>query len=548
MLFVVLALVVGAPLATAQPRSAIPWLSDSIALPTAPIPPRARPAGPARPETATITVTTLAPISRDAVGVLAPEVTGLPRSLWGDANAGTVRAMIVAHPDQGVPAARALFRRLLLAEADPPRGADASASVLLARIDRLLDQGALDEAAALIDAAGPETPEMFRRWFDIGLLTQAAQAQCQALRRNPALSPTLPARVFCLARGGDWNAAEITLTLGEDVGSITPDQEALLARFLDPAIFEADPEPPIPEPLTALDFTLREAIALPRPYGPLPLAFLRADLDEHAPMRARIDAGERLVLAGAAAPDVLFAAYRAGAPAASGGVWERARAVQALDAALASPTEPEASEARAPAGPIDKPPPTAKVREPAARNVGPDPVALADALAVADAALAARGLRVALATEYGPALAALDPARLAAPARADLTELLLLAGDTAAAARAAGPDPEPRVRALLSLAGSTEAAGPPPEDPAIRAALSGLADRPAAGEREARLAETIAAGRTGEAILDALVLLEPGPAVDPASLETALFTLRTAGQGAAARAIALQTLLLPPGG
>ena len=92
--------------------------------------------------------------------------------------------------------------------------------MLVARIDRLLEIGALEEAGALIELAGPDTPELFRRWFDVGLLLDEAEAPCAALRQNPSLSPTLPARVFCLARGGDWNAAEITLTLGEGVGSI----------------------------------------------------------------------------------------------------------------------------------------------------------------------------------------------------------------------------------------------------------------------------------------------------------------------------------------
>ena len=132
-----------------------------------------------------------------------------------------------------MPAARALFRRLLLAEADPPPGARAPARrVLVARIDRLLEIGAARGGRArCIDRAGPDTPDLFRRWFDVGLLLDRAEPPCAALRQNPSLSPTLPARVFCLARGGDWNAAEITLTLGEQVGSI-PERRAGAPRPL----------------------------------------------------------------------------------------------------------------------------------------------------------------------------------------------------------------------------------------------------------------------------------------------------------------------------
>lgn len=503
------------------PLSAIPWLSDSLreVRPA----PRPKPDAPAATGSGEITVTALAPVRRDAVGLLKPEATGLPRALWGPAPAGRVRDLIRGHADLGVPASRALFRRMLLAEADPP-GAEAGEDgrgVLLARLDRLLDLGALEEAEALILAAGPETPELFLRWFDVGLLTQRAQPQCAALQLNPALSPTLPARVFCLARNGDWNAAEITLTLGRDVGEITDDQEALLARFLDPVPYEQDPPPPIPQPLTALDFTLREAVALPRPSGALPLAFLQADLDPHAPMRARVTAAERLVLAGSLPPPVLFTAYVAGEPAASGGFWDRARTVQELDVAL---------------------------------DAG-DPEALAQALEAADLALSEAGFRVAFALNYAPAFASLvtPPASGAAPAlseptRIRLAELLLLAGETDAAARAAGPAATPRLQALLAIARGAPVAEIPPEalaDPRLAAVAEGLRARDTQDDTEARARAQLAEGRTGEVLLEALTLLGAGPGVDPAPLRAALHALAAAGQAPAARAIALQTLLTP---
>lgn len=317
------------PAAAQEPRSAIPWLSESIV--TGAPPPPARGDAPVDPDDPdAITVVPLGDISRDAVGLLTPSQTGFPRDLWGGRPVSEARDLVLDKGGTGVPAAIGLFREILLAEADPPPGSDGSSSLLIARIDRLLGMGALEEAEALVEAAGPNSPELFRRWFDLGLLLDRAEPPCEALKGNPSLSPTLPARVFCLARGGDWNAAEITLTLGGGVGSISEAQEHLLARFLDPVLFEEEPDPPVPDPLTPLDFLLREAVALPRPSGPLPLAFLRGDLAEHAPMRARITASERLWLAGSLAAHDLLHAYRGGEPAASGGVWDRARAVQEI--------------------------------------------------------------------------------------------------------------------------------------------------------------------------------------------------------------------------
>ncbi len=498
----------------AQPRTAIPWLSDSVTVPAASAPPRPRPedlpeADAAAPEPGTIVVTPLDAVDRDAVGLVAPQTSGLPRRLWGDTPAGTVRDLILEHPDQGPPAARSLFRLLLLAEADPPAGNDPEAGALMARIDRLLDLGALDEAEALILAAGPETPELFRRWFDIGLLTNRSKEQCAALRQNPALSPTLPARVVCLARGGDWNAAEITLILGQEVGSIPPEQQALLERFLDPVLFEEEPAPPIPRPLTVLDFTMREAVGLPRPSGALPLAFLWGDMETHAPMRTRIAAAERLVRAGSARPATLMEAYRAGAPAASGGAWDRARAVQALDAALEQG----------------------------------DGAAIGAALAEADQALSRAGLGVPLAESYAAALAALDPETLPPSARRRTARLLLLGGHPEAAMRAAEHVAGARLNAALAVAGAERPA--PESEPLATAAMRALAGRDPQGDRERRIVQRIDRGYGGEVLLEALGQLNAGRAIDPASFEASLFALARLGQADAAREIAVETLLLP---
>ncbi|MCB1370216.1 MAG: hypothetical protein KDJ83_04930, partial [Rhodobacteraceae bacterium] len=285
-------------------------------------------------------------------------------------------------------------------------------------------------------------------------------------------------------------------------------QQALLARFLDPEIFEGEPNPPVPEPLTPLDFLMREATGMPRPAGALPTAFLHHDLVEHAPMRARVAAAERLVLSGGVAPQVLFAAYRAGIPPASGGIWDRAAAVQALDDALAE---------------------------------GADSALLGTALLGAEEALRARGLEVAFAREYGPALADADWGGLDGAVRERLVAVLLLGGEAPAAARLAGEAPDAFTRTLLTLA--AQGGDPAPATDLQRAALSGLVAILPADEREAQLVRLVNDGRSGEAVLAALSLLGGGASVDPPALHAALLALRRAGLEPDARAIAIQTVL-----
>ncbi|MEM6619478.1 MAG: hypothetical protein AAF631_09265, partial [Pseudomonadota bacterium] len=226
------------------------------------------------------------------VGILTPEQAGLPDTIWAGADAAELARHIAPFRPTGLPEVTALWHRMALLAAPSPE--DAGDVLLAARVDHLVRAGALDQAEALLEAAPIRTAALFRRAFDVGLLTGRAESACDAMRAKPRLAPGLKARIFCLARAGDWGAAAITLTSAETLGQITPEDAALLGRFLDPELFEDDPAPPPARPMPAIDHVMREALALPRGAGALPLAFLHPDLDITAPWRNRVVAMERL--------------------------------------------------------------------------------------------------------------------------------------------------------------------------------------------------------------------------------------------------------------
>ncbi|VDC32644.1 hypothetical protein XINFAN_03401 [Pseudogemmobacter humi] len=329
----------GARAAGEDPLSAIGWLSQSVSLPVAPTAP-ARPdeppvaSGGALP--ASVATTPLDGPSPDAIGLISPAVSGLPKNLWGAGLSDEISRAILRDRMESLPALRQLFLTMLLAEADPPIDSGGHGQLLLTRIDKLLLIGALEQAAALIDIAGTDTPDLFRRAFDVALLTGNEDRACQRMQAAPGLAPTLQARVLCLARGGDWDAAALTLSSAGALGEVDAAQTALLARFLDPDLFEADPLPLPPSPVTPLDWKLYEAIGETIPTGTLPVAFAWAEIGPQAGWKAQIEAAERLTRAGTIAPNLLLGLYTERDPAASGGVWERVRAFQAFDAALQS--------------------------------------------------------------------------------------------------------------------------------------------------------------------------------------------------------------------
>jgi hypothetical protein len=351
-----LVLTILAPVAAAAqtdaPLSAIDWLSDSVATPAA-LPAPAVPAQPGGGTAASALPADVATLPLDApmpdaIGLLGPEEAGLPDDLWGASPAADIARRLLAEPLDMLPEMRALLHVILLVRLDPPIDASQDTSLFLARIDRLLQMGHLGEAAALLDRAPLNDPEIFRRIFDVALLTGTEDAACHTMRGTPEISPTYPARIFCLARGGDWQAAALTLETAKALDILTEDEDHLLARFLDPELFEGVDPPRPPQRPSPLTHRLFEAIGEPQATSALPIAFAHADLRDTSGWRARLLAGERLAATGAIDGDDIFALYRERRPAASGGVWDRAASIQALDRALADGTRDDVAAALGP--------------------------------------------------------------------------------------------------------------------------------------------------------------------------------------------------------
>lgn len=491
------------PALAEAPLSAIDWLSDSVTVPVG-LPsaetdiPGTDPRGALPPE---VTVAPLDQVTPDAAGLLSPAITGLPADLWGASSSAEIARRLRAEPQDMLPAMQALLRTLLLAELDPPKDAGETPELFLARIDRLLELGLLEEADALLRLAGPEDARLFRRAFDVALLTGSETEACGAMRANPEISPTYPARIFCLARGGDWHAAALTLESAEALGILSEDEDLLLAGFLDPALFEEVSPPRAPRHPSPLTFLIYDAIGERPVTTGLPLAFAHADLLPTAGWKARLEAGERLAATGAIGAERLFALYGERRPAASGGVWDRVAALQALDAALQSGTTK----------------------------------AVAGVLPAAWAAMEAARLEAPFAETYGPRLAALP---LDGEAGALAFRIGLLSAGFESVAQARRPE-SAKERFLIALArGMPELATA--TDPLAQAVRGGFA-ADTLPDRYRRLVEE---DRLGEAILEAIRQFSEGAYGDYARVSDALAFLRAAGLETPARRAALELLIL----
>ncbi len=207
-------------------------------------------------------------VEADAVGLVPARVSGLPADLWAGSRSDKLIQLLRERRVARLPAMQRLLYTLLLAEADPPAQTGNANQFLQARIEKLMDLGALEPAMALLDRAGPERPGLFDLWFDATLLTGQEDETCQTLRGRPDLTQSQAARIFCLARGGQWANAALVLDTSAALGLLSQEEETLLAWFLEPELFHGvETPPPPPHPLRSRLPSRRGFPSCPRTAG-----------------------------------------------------------------------------------------------------------------------------------------------------------------------------------------------------------------------------------------------------------------------------------------
>lgn len=496
-----------APLAHAQqtvetdlvkPLSVIDWLGTQDTPPADVAQPA--PTEPAVTSSGLTPQVTVEPLGKGRprqIGLVPAAVTGLPDKLWYGSDPDTLITLIRNLPDLHLPAAQSLLFTVLLAEAKAPGGSAAAGDALaLARVDKLMQTGALDPALSLIEQAGVATsPAHFDLYMQVSLLSGTEDRACSLLTSTPHLSRDYGTRIFCDARAGKWEDAALTFGAAQALNLMPEAKLALMDRFLNPDLFEdADPLPD-PAEMDPLSFRLFESIGEPKSTRRLPRPYAVADLRDLAGWKSQLEAAERLTRAGALPDNRLLGLYTDRDPAASGGVWDRVAALQRFETALGT-------------GSAD---------------------AVAKTLPRAWRAMRDAELEVPFATLFGEALAKIDlSGRPAAIAR---TVALLSPAYEAA--------PSTRNDLPSQIAGG-QARGARPDTPLAAAIHDGFSQ----AEAPPALLAAARDDKLGESILKVLAMIHEGALGDPTVLRDALATLRALGLEDTARRTALQVLLL----
>lgn len=490
------------------PLSAIDWLEQAM---TAPLPQPSEQAQTIEPDT-TLTVLpdphfeeiSTAPLGRteqETTGLFTAERVGLPRALWGPSPPEEIIAALVSMPADTVPAAARLSLRLLMAEFAPPMQniPETRGAVLLARVDKLVELGALQQAGQLIAAAPEQSAVLNARAFDIALLLGEEDRACDYMSGQIAAIHSHAAQIFCTARRGNWQAAFRSLQASRSLGLLDDAEAALLTRFLEEEEREGQVTPP--HQITPLGWRIMEALGDPVTTASLPVAYAHADLRGTAGWRSQLDAAERLTRAGVLQPNQLLGLYTQRRAAASGGLWERVRVVQRLDRAVQQG----------------------------------DVTAVDEALTEAWPLFAAVELEAAFAQMYADTLADIP---LSGRAAQILWKILLLSQERLDRATALAPDTaQGRFVMALAEGASLPELSSPSMAGAIHAAFEDAALPPQAQD-------LLESGAVGLVLLGALEHVADGAAGDLHAATLGLQRLNALGLDMIARQIAIELLLL----
>jgi len=254
-----------------------------------------------------IEVQELRAIDPDSGGLLEPSMGGLGIGMWEGTSRSLLLRLLPQLPDRyESPLLHDLARRLLLSTAIiPPRAEeDAGPSVMTARIEKLEEMGLSGAVAGMLELVpeGARDPELLRIEADNRLLSDDDDGACKtaaAAGDPPEGTYWEQLLVFCQARAGDSDAANFGVNLLSEGGKLDdPGFFAMMGALLTGG--KADIKSlPSPSPL---HLALARATRTPLPPDVLEspsLVVLRALVDDPAtPESVQLEAAEKAVLAG----------------------------------------------------------------------------------------------------------------------------------------------------------------------------------------------------------------------------------------------------------
>ncbi|MEN8710092.1 MAG: hypothetical protein ABF310_08785 [Paracoccaceae bacterium] len=284
-----------------------------------------------------VTTGALTDYNINAAGLITAQTARLPSDLWPSTQIAHAARILPRVPKLKSKEANLLLAALLMAENDADRVFD-TVPLFIARIEKLVDLGALEAAAALISLASEYNDDrLIRLALDIALIRGPAPRECTAAITADALGHEEDrlVEIYCHAVTKNWHEAELLLITSEALDLLSDVDLELMWQFMDPEYADTAPAPTLGiDQLTPIRFQLVASLGATPFLADAPTPYQWPYLNGRTGWKLQIEAAEKLAHAGVVSGNALLQHYTARKPSASGGVWDRAAAVQRLDAAI----------------------------------------------------------------------------------------------------------------------------------------------------------------------------------------------------------------------
>ncbi len=286
----------------------------------------------------TIEKSNLKPNNLNSVGIISTKITGIDPNIWEGLDEKTLFTNLEQLPSLNFHSAQRFLKRILISETQPPKStSDSKMSgkyYFLAKLDKLIDLGALDEAETIILQVPKMNREIFVRWQKISFLTGRLERLCKTLGSNFSLSQNLSVRIVCLKYLNDWEAAALTLSTAASLNLLEENREKLLIHYLDEALMPAEQLQTSAVQLDEIDYFILKSTSLASTLIADKAMYQYMNLKDNSKTAKRVEAAEQLAAKKSISISTLFDIYRNSNIEGSIDIWQRIICIKNLDMAL----------------------------------------------------------------------------------------------------------------------------------------------------------------------------------------------------------------------
>ncbi len=236
-------------------------------------------------------------VSLNSLGIISAETLELPKTIWEDSEESKLIFLLQNFPKIKFLEGNIFLRKLLIAEASPPRMENTKSEFLEQRLNNLMELGALEEVDNILKLANPNSKELMQIWKDSALLSGRIEGFCESILLSPNIRIEEAVRILCLANRNEWETAAFVLNSRMVLESLDPIHQELLFLYLDPDFntninFE---EKEIHSPLT---FYLSEVLSIKFREQDLPIKYYFSDLNNGYNFDRRLTAKKEYIKSG----------------------------------------------------------------------------------------------------------------------------------------------------------------------------------------------------------------------------------------------------------